>query len=79
MRKILVVLLLSAATPMLGMSAAGAAGTTNGNAGCVARINTVEGPPGPSIAAIKQYLSPVPGALISGVARSDRTNCALPA
>ena len=45
-----------------------ASGTTNGNAGCVAQVNTVEGPPGQSIEAIKLYLSPVPGALVSTVA-----------
>jgi hypothetical protein len=65
-------------TSAIGMTAAGAAGTTNGNAGCVAQINTVEGTPGQSIDIIKLYLSPVPGALVSTVAHSDRTNCELP-
>lgn len=78
MKKTLVVGLLWAVTPAIGMTAAGAAGTTNGNAGCVAQVNTVEGTPGQSIEAIKLYLSPIPGTLISDVARSDRTNCELP-
>jgi hypothetical protein len=65
-------------TSTMGVTAAGAAGTTNGNAGCVAQINTVEGPPGQSIKTIKLYVSPVPGALISTVAHGDRANCQLP-
>jgi hypothetical protein len=77
-KKILVVALLSTVSPAVGVTAAGAAGTTNGNAGCVAQVNTVEGPPGQSIEAIKLYLSPVPGALVSTVARGDRIDCELP-
>jgi hypothetical protein len=76
--KALIVALLWAVAPAIGMTAAGAAGTTNGNAGCVAQVNTVEGPPGKSIEAIKLYLSPIPGALVSTVAHGDRTNCELP-
>ena len=78
MRKTLVAGLILAVTPAIGMSAAGAAGTTNGNAGCVAQVNTVEGTPGQNIETIKQYVSPIPGALVSAVARSDRTDCELP-
>ena len=78
MKKTLVAGLTVLLTSAMGVTAAGAAGTTNGNAGCVAQINTVEGPPGQSIEAIKLYLSPVPGALISTVAHGDRTNCELP-
>jgi hypothetical protein len=73
----LVVVLMSA----IGTTAAGAAGapgTTNGNAGCVAQVNTVEGTPGQSIDVIKLYLSPIPGTLVSTVAHGDRTNCELP-
>ncbi len=78
MKKTLIVGLLWAVTPAIGMTAAGATGTTNGNAGCVAQLNTTEGTPGQGIDAIKLYLSPIPGALISDVARSDRTSCELP-
>jgi hypothetical protein len=77
-KKALVAGLTIVLTSTIGMTAAGAAGTTNGNAGCVAQINTVEGTPGQSIDIIKLYLSPVPGALVSTVAHSDRTNCELP-
>lgn len=72
------VVVLSSAIGVTAAGAAGATGTTNGNAGCVAQVNTVEGPPGQSIEAIKLYLSPVPGALVSTVAHGDRTNCELP-
>ena len=78
MKKALVAGLIVVLNYATGVTAAGAAGTTNGNAGCAAQVNTVEGTPGQSIEAIKLYLSPVPGALISTVARSDRTNCELP-
>jgi hypothetical protein len=78
MKKAFVAGLIVVLTSATGQTAAGAAGTTNGNAGCVAQINTVEGTPGQSIEAIKLFLSPVPGALISTVARGDRTNCELP-
>lgn len=77
-KKTLVVGLLWAMTPVLGVSAASAAGTTNGNASCVARLNTTEGTPGQNVENIKKYLSPIPGALVSTVAHSDRTDCALP-
>lgn len=65
-------------TSAIGMTTAGAAGTTNGNAGCVAQINAVEGTPGQNIETIKRYVSPVPGALVSTIARDDRTSCELP-
>jgi hypothetical protein len=78
MRKALVAGLILAVAPVIGMPAAGAAGTTNPNAGCVARVNTVEGTPGQNIESIKQYLSPIPGALVSTVAHGDRTDCELP-
>jgi hypothetical protein len=71
-------LALTLASSITAAGAAGAAGTTNGNAGCVAQINTVEGTPGQSIETIKLYVSPIPGDLISTVARSDRTSCELP-
>jgi hypothetical protein len=77
-KKALVAGLTIVLTSTIGMTAAGAAGTTNGNAGCVAQINTVEGTPGQNIETIKLYLSPVPGALVSTVAHSDRTHCELP-
>jgi hypothetical protein len=77
-KKTLVAGLTIALTPVIAMTAAGAAGTTNGNAGCAAQINTVEGTPGQNIETIKLYLSPVPGALVSTVAHSDRANRALP-
>jgi hypothetical protein len=76
--KTLIAGLTLALTSASGMSAAVAAGTTNGNAGCVAQINTVEGTPGQNIETIKLYVSPIPGDLISTVARSDRTSCELP-
>jgi hypothetical protein len=78
MKKALVAGLVIVLTSATGLTAAGAAGTTNGNAGCVAQVNTVEGTPGQSIETIKLYVSPVPGAVISTVARGDRTNCELP-
>jgi hypothetical protein len=78
MKKAIVAGLIVVLTSATGLTAAGAAGTTNGNAGCVAQTNTVEGTPGQSIEAIKLFLSPVPGALISTVARGDRTKCELP-
>ena len=82
MKKTLIAGLVVVLSSAIGMTAAGgtggAAGTTNGNAGCVAQVNTVEGPPGQSIEAIKAFLSPVPGALVSTVAHGDRTNCELP-
>ena len=78
MKKTLIAGLVVVLSSAIGTTAAGAAGTTSGNAGCVAQVNTVEGPPGQSIEAIKLYLSPVPGALVSTVAHGDRTNCELP-
>ena len=79
MNKTLIAGLVVVLSSAIGMTAAGArTGTTNGNAGCVAQVNTVEGPPGQSIEAIKLFLSPVPGALVSTVAHGDRTNCELP-
>jgi hypothetical protein len=77
-KKTLVAGLVVVLTSAIGTTAAGAAGTTNGNAGCVAQVNTVEGPPGQSIESIKRYLTPIPGALVSTVAHGDRTNCELP-
>ena len=70
MKKTLIAGLVVVLSSAIGMTAAGAAGTTNGNAGCVAQVNTVEGPPGQSIEAIKLYLSPVPGR--SGLDRRPR-------
>jgi hypothetical protein len=78
MKKILAAGLTIVLAPAIGMTVAGAAGTTNGNSGCVAQINSAEGTPGQNIDTIKLYVSPVPGALVSTVAHSDRTNCELP-
>ena len=81
MKKTLVaglIVVLTSAAGLNAAGAAGAAGTTSGNAGCVAQINTVEGPPGQSVETIKLFVSPVPGAVIATVARGDRTNCELP-
>jgi hypothetical protein len=79
-KKTLVAGLVVVLTSAIGTTAAGAGtpGTTNGNAGCVAQVNTVEGTPGQSIDVIKLYLSPIPGTLVSTVAHGDRTNCELP-
>jgi len=57
---------------------AGAAGTTNGQAGCVAQVVASQGPPGPVITEIKTYISPVPGHLISSIARSPKNACLIP-
>lgn len=78
MKKTLVVAMIWAVTSAVGLSAATAAGTSNGNAGCVAQVNTTQGAPGQSIEAIKRYMSPVPGALISAIAHQDRAHCELP-
>jgi hypothetical protein len=78
MKKTLVIAFLLAASPTIGMTAAGATGTTNGSAGCVAQVNTVEGPPGSSVTEIKQFVTPIPGSLISAIARTDRTSCEVP-
>lgn len=78
MNKTLVIAMIWLVTPAIGVTAAAAAGTTNGRAGCVAQLNTTEGTPGQSIQAIKLYISPVPGLLISAVAHQDRADCELP-
>ena len=57
---------------------AGAAGTTNGQSGCTAHAVALVRPPGPHIADIKTYISPVPGQLISSVARSPKDDCIIP-
>jgi hypothetical protein len=61
-----------------GSTSAAAAGTTNGNAGCVAQVTTVEGPPGESVPSIRMYVTPVPGRLFSAIAVQDRDECELP-
>jgi len=57
---------------------AGAAGTYNGQSGCTAQAVAHIGPPGPHIADIKTYVSPVPGQLISSIARSPKNDCLIP-
>jgi hypothetical protein len=57
---------------------AGAAGTNNGQSGCTAQAVALIGPPGPHIADIKTYVSPVPGQLISSVARGPKDACIIP-
>jgi hypothetical protein len=57
---------------------AGAAGTTNGHSGCVAQVVASQGPPGPVITDIKTWISPVPGHLISAIARSPKNDCLIP-
>jgi hypothetical protein len=57
---------------------AGAAGTNNGQSGCTAQAVALIGPPGPAIHDIKAYISPVPGHLISSVARSPKNDCIIP-
>ncbi len=76
--KTLVIGFLLAASPVIGSTTVSASGTTNGNAGCVAQVNTVLGSPGSSVTEIRQYVTPIPGTLISAIARSDRTNCEVP-
>jgi hypothetical protein len=78
MTKTLTAVLVATLTAGFASGSASAAGTDNGNAGCVARINTIEGPPGQSIETIKLFISPVPGALVSSVGHGDRSNCELP-
>lgn len=57
---------------------AGATGTTNGRSGCVAQVIASQGPPGVVIDEIKTYIEPVPGHLISAIARSPKNNCLIP-
>ena len=57
---------------------AGATGTTNGRSGCVAQVIASQGPPGVVIDEIKTYISPVPGHLISSIARSPKNDCLIP-
>jgi hypothetical protein len=57
---------------------AGATGTTNGRSGCVAQVVALEGPPGPVIDEIKTYIEPVPGDLLSAIARSPKNACLIP-
>jgi hypothetical protein len=57
---------------------AGAAGTYNGQSGCTAQAVAHIGPPGPVITEIKTYISPVPGHLISSIARSPKNDCIIP-
>lgn len=78
MKITLISALFVAGATTLGTSAAHAAGTTNGNAGCVAQITTEEGTPGSSVETIKLFVSPVPGHLFSVIARQDRSDCELP-
>jgi hypothetical protein len=57
---------------------AGATGTTNGRSGCVAQVLASQGPPGVVIDEIKTYISPVPGHLLSAIARSPKNDCLIP-
>ena len=57
---------------------AGASGTANGQSGCVAQVISLQGTPGAVIDEIKTYISPVPGQLISSIARSPKNDCLIP-
>jgi hypothetical protein len=77
--KLMIATVTAIAAGSLAMTAtAGASGTTNGHAGCVAQVIALEGPPGPSITDIKLYLAPVPGHLISAIAGSPKNDCLIP-
>ena len=74
--------LVIAATILAGSLAvagtAGASGTANGHSGCVAQVIASQGPPGVVIDEIKTYISPVPGQLLSSIARSPKNDCLIP-
>jgi len=57
---------------------AGASGTASGRSGCVAQVIASQGPPGVVIDEIKTYISPVPGQLLSSIARSPKNDCLIP-
>lgn len=78
MNRRLIIGALVATAPIALATNVAAEGTNNGNAGCVAQVNTVSGAPGPHVSDIKAFFTPIPGSLISGIARDDRTACQLP-
>ena len=67
-------------TTMLIAASPAAAGPANPNphTGCIAQLIPTEQTPGASVPTIKYYVTPVPGHLISVVARMDKSSCQIP-
>lgn len=76
--KALITALLIAASPLATLGSVAASGTANPHASCGAQLIPTEGTPGSSVPTIKIYITPVPGHLISVVARMDKSACELP-
>lgn len=78
--KALITIMLIAVSPFASAASASAVGPANPNpnTGCVAQLIPTEAPPGASVPTIKLYVTPVPGHLISVVARMDKSACELP-
>lgn len=76
--KAFITTILIAASPLSTLGSVAASGATKPHAGCVAQLIPAEGTPGSSVPTIKLYVTPVPGHLISQVARMDKSACEIP-